>query len=418
MHVPDTQNYVASESLSAIATGQMQWIAQQKTARNIRFAVQVGDLVDHNTPTEWHRIRTAFDTLTDVVPYALCTGNHDCGPNGSGDVRDSLFADPEWFGVGSPYAQQPSFRGWCQISGETGNTANSWHTFRVGKVDWIVLTCEWGPRDAVMDWMNERLAAHPHHRAIIVIHAYLETSPERFDWSASQSGMNPKAQLPAAGGVNDGEDVWEKVASLHEHVCLVCCGHTGRGYVRDTGAKGNAVHQMLFNTQNLPEGGEGWLRLIEFWPDDRTVTVQTYSPHLDEWDTGASAEFSFMLSPVCTVDADADGLPDYWEARHGVSSPTADDDGDGASNADEWAAATDPKDHASRLDIRRFNSAPAEVEWTSVPGVTYELQQNTGLQPTGWTRVVEKMATDWTAKAPTGDWEGPRRFFRVVPVAP
>lgn len=64
---------------------------------------------------------------------------------------------------------------------EPDNTQNSWHTFRANRVDWLVLTCEWGPRDAVMDWMNQVIAAHPWHRVIMVVHAYLDSATQRFD---------------------------------------------------------------------------------------------------------------------------------------------------------------------------------------------------------------------------------------------
>ena len=113
--------------------------------------------------------------------------------------------------------------------------------------------------------------------------------------------MNPRAMLPAADGVNVSEDIWQKVARLHENVCLICCGHTSRGYLRSTGDKRQHVHQMLFDTQSAPRGGEGWLRLLEFLPDDRTVRVRTYSTRLDQWDTSAGDDFTFLLTPVSTT---------------------------------------------------------------------------------------------------------------------
>ena len=96
-------------------------------------------------------------------------------------------------------------------------------------------------------------------------------------------------------------------------MCLICCGHTSRGYLRSTGDKGQHVHQMLFDTQSAPRGGEGWLRLLEFLPDDRTVRVRTYSTLLDQWDTSAGDDFTFLLTPVSTTDTDGDLMPDYYE---------------------------------------------------------------------------------------------------------
>lgn len=58
------------------------------------------------------------------------------------------------------------------------------------------------------------------------------------------------------------------------------------------------------------------------------------------------------------LDADGDGLPDDWERRFGLnpgdsSDASADTDGDGFTNAEEYAAKTDPtnaKDHPDYLD--------------------------------------------------------------------
>ncbi|MEK7953585.1 beta strand repeat-containing protein [Luteolibacter soli] len=48
-----------------------------------------------------------------------------------------------------------------------------------------------------------------------------------------------------------------------------------------------------------------------------------------------------------TTDADGDGMVDSWEARYGITSPTAQDDGDGENNLAEFLAHTNPKDTAS-----------------------------------------------------------------------
>ena len=58
---------------------------------------------------------------------------------------------------------------------------------------------------------------------------------------------------------------------------------------------------MLFNAQWAPRGGHGWLRLLEFQPDGRTVRVRTFSPHLARtsedpskaWRRTPDCEFSF-----------------------------------------------------------------------------------------------------------------------------
>jgi hypothetical protein len=78
---------------------------------------------------------------------------------------------------------------------------------------------------------------------------------------------------------------------------------SGTGYLRSTGDAGQTVHQILFNTQRWGDAGNGWLRLLEFQPDGRSVIVKTYSPWLDArgltaWRSDPENYFVLQLSPL------------------------------------------------------------------------------------------------------------------------
>ena len=97
---------------------------------------------------------------------------------------------------------------------------------------------------------------------------------------------------------------------------MVLCGHTGVpgefedsvAYRADKNSAGKTVHQMMFNVQILGggwegNGGDGWLRILEFLPDGKTVKVKTYSPlfgispttkHLAHR-TGACDQFNMVI---------------------------------------------------------------------------------------------------------------------------
>ena len=87
------------------------WIAEHREHHNIRFVLQLGDLVEHNTTAEWDRARTSMAELDGKVPYALTTGNHDLGPGGKASDRTGEFNLASRFGAGSPYASQPTMGG-------------------------------------------------------------------------------------------------------------------------------------------------------------------------------------------------------------------------------------------------------------------------------------------------------------------
>ena len=50
------------------------------------------------------------------------------------------------------------------------------------------MTTEWAPRDEVLAWTGDIIAAHPRHRAILLTHAYLgDEDNGRYDWDARGS---------------------------------------------------------------------------------------------------------------------------------------------------------------------------------------------------------------------------------------
>ena len=54
---------------------------------------------------------------------------------------------------------------------------------------------------------------------------------------------------------------------------------------------GTTVVQVLANYQMLPQGGGGYLRVMEFSPTDRWVHVQTYSPFVGSYKTDSDNDF-------------------------------------------------------------------------------------------------------------------------------
>lgn len=83
-------------------------------------------------------------------------------------------------------------------------------------------------------------------------------------------------------------------------------------------------------------------------------------------------------------DFNFDGLPDDWQARYWGANPvrwpagSADTDGDGASNLQEFLAGTDPTNQASslRLGMTR-NGQGLWLNWNTEPGLVYQVQVST-----------------------------------------
>ncbi len=290
--LPDTQHY--SEDYPDIFTTQTQWIAENVQSRSISFVVHEGDITNSHSDREWENARRSLSLLDGVVPYALVTGNHDyyrCEPR----LLDSSLS--RYFPVNN-YRSLPTFGGVY----ERNKLDNSYHLFSAGGRDWLVLALEFGPRNGVLRWADRVLKKYPQRSAIIVTHAYLYSDDTRYDHSSrTDQHWNPHIYMkPPSVDANDGEEMWRKLVSPNPNVAFVLCGHVlndGAGRLTSIGASGNTVHQILVNFQMVKEGGSGYLRLMEFSVDGKSVRFRTYSPHLKSYLTGDEHEFSLPLPP-------------------------------------------------------------------------------------------------------------------------
>ncbi len=135
-----------------------------------------------------------------------------------------------------------------------------------------------------------------------------------------------------------------------------------------------------------------------------------------------------LLNLQRIIDTKANGLPDWWETDHfgtlGVD-PQLDGDGDGMTHFEEFLAGTDPRSSSSRLTfdqtawVANGLNHDFRLSFGSVSGVTYRVEYNNTLAPSGWTALGgDRLGTgeilhitDPTANARF------RRFYRlgVVP---
>lgn len=283
--LPDTEVY--SQKRPELFEAQTRWIAAHVKDRNIAYVLHVGDIVHDDVEAQWNVARRCLGQLDGIVPYALVPGNHDY----AGGPRETTMGR---------YFRADDFARWPTYGGVmvTGRMENTCHLFKMAGHDWIVVALEFGPRDEAVAWANRVFDEHPNHLGILLTHAYLFRDNKRYDHTA---GVKERASPHGAG--NDGEELWQKLVSRHRNMRFVFSGHVatgGVGYLASVGEHGNTVHQLMADYEKMRGGGSGYLRLVEFLPDGRTIRVRTYSPFLDRHLVDGANQFDIPLEPVPT----------------------------------------------------------------------------------------------------------------------
>ena len=262
--IPDTQKYCEQAPENNRYTAQMQWIADNAKEKNIRFAIHLGDIVDHpKKREEWVIADAAMKVLDDAgVPYSVVPGNHDLRGERDGTLYNEFFSPKR-------------FEGKAFYGGSFGETNESnYCLFSAGGIDFLVLSLEPLPRDEVVEWAKKVITDHPDRHVIIATHIFLAPNGKRLGAREYSTFKGSSAN-----------DLFEKLIKPNENVFLVVSGHLCYEAMRkDENNAGKPVYQVLSDYQSAPNGGDGWLRVMEFNPSEKKIVLRTYSPVLEKSD--------------------------------------------------------------------------------------------------------------------------------------
>ncbi len=304
--VPDPQSYTKFAANQPLFDLQTAWIAQNINRLNIKAALFTGDMVEHNGKQfslplpnpyngdqtgrqQWEAVSRALSRLDNRLPYVVAQGNHDIGHITATD-RHSLA--PEFIRPERNIKFEKCLVSTCPNWEGVHTMENSAYEFideAWGKI--LVITFEFAPRDEAIEWAKQltESEAYKDHKVIILTHSWLDTAGNRI--TKEGYTLSP---------CNWAEAVWQKLVYPSKNICLVLCGHTGAApkidgdvaktnfkptssYRVDKAADGRNIPQMMFNSQQGDgdwngNGGDCWLRILEFKPDGKTISVRTFSP--------------------------------------------------------------------------------------------------------------------------------------------
>ncbi|GAB4094618.1 hypothetical protein GCM10028787_00930 [Brachybacterium horti] len=313
MHITDTQYLSQGATQKATAAEREEWasayedsyrwVAEHGEEHKLAYVAHTGDIIeDWNTGATdrgkaEEEMQFASDTqkiLEDTgVPHSVLPGNHD--NLGGGDTgTDSLYN--QYFGAEryEALAQQDS---WKEAGAEyhpwkEGDNDNSYTLFSAGGQDFIALSLGYIVTDEEAAWASDVLDQYAGRDAILLTHAY----------------NKPSSEPDGRGGTfsQDGQIIREQILEKHPNVALVLSGHehgVSIGVRTDVGEAGNDVVELLADYQFYEvgsdqlglteEGGYGkdtglrfgaaFFRLLQFDLDRGEVSVDTYSPYMDEF---------------------------------------------------------------------------------------------------------------------------------------
>lgn len=305
--VPDPQSYTKFAANQPLFDLQTAWIAQNIDRLNIKAALFTGDMVeqsgkqisaplpnpyngDQTGRQQWEAVSRALSRLDNRLPYVVAQGNHDIGHITATDRHTIM---PEIIHPERNILFEKHLVATCENWQGVHTMENSAYEFEDkawGKM--LVITFEFAPRDEAIEWAKKLTTSeqYKNHKVIILVHSWLDTDGTR----RAKEGYTLRP-------CNWPEAVWQKLVYPSKNICMVLCGHTGddpdikvgdvkgtnyqptTSYRVDKAADGRDIPQMMFNSQQGDgdwngNGGDCWLRILEFKPDGKTIGVRTFSP--------------------------------------------------------------------------------------------------------------------------------------------
>lgn len=288
--LPDTQNY--SESYPDIFIAQTDWVVSQRFARDIRYVSHYGDVVQHADDLEEWEVGNLAMLPLDVVdlPCGVNAGNHDVTANGS--PTDAYIPQYflEFFGP-----QRYEGRSWYWGSSPSG--MSSYQVITGGGMEFLMLNIEVDAPLRELSWAQSVLDLNWDKPVFMTTHRYLQDAE---DYTAGvpvvPSGRYPDVwyvveDVYADGGIQS-DQLFDWFVRRNTGIFMVNCGHFHEQYRQQSfNVDGGVIHEVLADFQDDPNGGNGWLRIMEFDLDAGLIDVDTYSPWLDQYRTNDEADF-------------------------------------------------------------------------------------------------------------------------------
>lgn len=307
------------------------WILKNQESQKIEYVIGLGDITNHSTDVEWKRANAYISKLNGKIPYTLVRGNHDDWDDFNRNLHNGFYentldgmmtpgditlTDPNQPGLVAPNKVVDKNGNFLDSSGNIipdgtlvtrendipeggtvqGDLTNSYRYFSIDGTDYLFLTLDFAPSPEILQWANDVIEAHPNHRVIAITHAYMYRDGTTLD----ANDCYPPTYYEGYNDPQNGDQMWEKLFSQHENVCMVLSGHDPWQHVvyrQDEGIYGNTVTQMLIDAQYVDYymGSSAMVAMFYFSDGGDTLTVRYYSVAHDRFGSAIS-QFTIDLT--------------------------------------------------------------------------------------------------------------------------
>lgn len=263
MALPDTQYYSAFHPQHF--EKQTSWLAQYAAKLDVKLTMHLGDVVDAVImPYQWNRADKAMQTLEKAkVPYSILAGNH--------DVFHVLYRDDNrnpWF---EEYLKRFTPERAAQNSTFIERDPSGWNEFHIiegAGEKYLVFALDWKTSLKSLGWVKQVLKRYPQLPAIVTTHDLV--------------GYNRSGQAHLS---DHGEFLWENLIKDEDQIFLTLNGHDytkklDGAYIQRENSSGKKVHMVLIDYQNGYQGGQGYMRALEFDIARNRIEMTTFSPSI------------------------------------------------------------------------------------------------------------------------------------------
>jgi hypothetical protein len=280
------------------------WVAANKDKRKIAYVAHTGDIIENNIrkpTTEAMRQQVVGEMelsskqqkiLDDAgVPNGVIAGNHD-NQSGTENGPDAIYN--KYYG---PDRYQALSEGWEHAGyggpWKAGDNQNHYDLFSAGGQDFVVVGLSYGVTREEAEWADSVFERFSDRNGILLSHDYLAPSTR-------PDGRGAPFSAP------DGSMLYKTVVQDNPNVFLILAGHehgVGTNVKPKVGEVAHDVVELLADYQfytvsadrlgltevggyrpdDQLQFGASFFRMLQFDVDRSELTVDTYSPLLDEF---------------------------------------------------------------------------------------------------------------------------------------